>query len=84
MKKALESFNLKTPVSNLLPKLPWDEVDNLEFRNLTHFINTVSKITQKQDDNCGLTYKEALNKLIRRELLKKFMKIISMLQMEYR
>lgn len=67
MKKALESFNLKTPVSNLLPKLPWDEFDNLEFRNLTHFVNTVSKITQKQDDNCGLTYKEALNKLIKRE-----------------
>ena len=65
MKKELDSFNLKTPVSNLLPALDF-EVDNLEFRNLTHFINTVTKITQRDVDACGISYEKALDELVKR------------------
>ena len=34
------------------------------FRNLDHFRHEVSQITQKTDDNCGMSYAKALNMLI--------------------
>ena len=41
--------------------------DFASFRNLDHFIFTVSKLTQKSDDMCGISYKDALAMLVRRQ-----------------
>lgn len=63
MNKVLQKFNLKRPLNSLMP---WKKLilhDNLEFRNLDHFIHTVSKLTQKEDDKCEITYKKALYNL---------------------
>lgn len=47
-----------------IPKLNVETLDFLEFRNLTHFKNTVRKLTQQQDNECDVTYKDALNDLM--------------------
>jgi len=41
--------------------------DFVSFRNLDHFIFTVSKLTQIRDDSCDISYKDALNMLVRRQ-----------------
>ena len=67
MKKLLESFNLKKPLHSLFPWRHLNKYDNLEFRNLPHFINTVGQLTQKDDSKCGVTYARALTSLQRKE-----------------
>ncbi len=42
-----------------------DKVDFIEFRNIQHFKNYVSKITQIRNYNCGVSYKEALDDLLK-------------------
>lgn len=42
-------------------------MDYAAFRNLDHFKHHVSKLTQKNDDNCGVTYADALDKLLHGE-----------------
>jgi hypothetical protein len=40
-----------------------ENLDVLEFRNLLHFKNYVSKLSQKDDNKCGVTYKQAVSDL---------------------
>lgn len=65
-----ETFNLRTPFSDLFPK-EWNDTisgyDNVVFNNLDHFVYTVSKLTQKSDDYCGMSYKKALDMLVKRQ-----------------
>lgn len=37
---------------------------NVEFRNLDHFRHIVGKLTQKEDNKCGVSYKKALEDLL--------------------
>ena len=65
-------IQLNRPMHDILPK-EWSEkfegrkrtLDYCPFRNLQHFKNYVSTITQKNDDKCGVSYKEALDDLIK-------------------
>jgi hypothetical protein len=41
-----------------------DTLDLLEFRNLTHFKTHLSKLTQKHDMACDISYKDALAELV--------------------
>ena len=69
MNKVMQQFNISKPVGSLLPQIGTmigKTLDNVEFRNLTHFVNTVSKLTQKKDGKCGITYAEALKDLQKR------------------
>ena len=63
-------FNLTQPLPDIFPK-SWSEKvldpDFMGFRNLHHFISVVSKLEQKNDDNCGMSYQEALKKLMKGE-----------------
>jgi len=59
-----------TPLSQHHPKswhtqgtMPLIDSTVIEFRNLEHFKNTVSDLTQKVDDTCGVSYKQALVEL---------------------
>ena len=45
-------------------KLDIETLDYLPFRNLIHFKNYVSKITQEDDNNCNVSYKQAVTDLI--------------------
>jgi len=65
-----KKFDTSVPLPNILPPEWGNEFssnDNLLFDNLDQFIFTVSKLKQKEDDKCGMSYAEALKKLIRRE-----------------
>lgn len=63
-----ESFNLKAPLPDIFPT-SWskkvESPDFMAFRNLDHFRHTVSSLTQKEDDHCDMSYKNALDKLIK-------------------
>jgi len=62
-------FNTSIPRSTILPA-EWNSFvsnDNVMFNNLDHFIFTVSKLKQKENEKCGMSYENALNKLKRRE-----------------
>ena len=64
-----ETFDLTLPFPDIFPK-EWKSIgafDHVAFRNLDHFKHVVSQLTQKADDNCGITYKDALTKLLRGE-----------------
>jgi len=63
-----KEFKLDTPLPSIFPK-SWTEEnqDFINFRNLEHFRHVVSGLTQKHDDSCGISYKDALRKLIRGE-----------------
>lgn len=58
-------------MNNKIPSIypsEWKDVFNrpfdfIPYRNLIHFKHTVSVIKQKQDEKCGVTYKEALSDL---------------------
>ena len=39
-------------------------LDFLEYRNLLHFKSTVSKLKQKEDNKCNVTYEKAVHELI--------------------
>lgn len=66
MHEIMTQFNTGLPFPDVFPKtfheLP--SRDYVSFRNLDHFRHTVSKITQKRDDYCNMTYAEALRKLL--------------------
>ena len=64
---AISDFNLDLPFPDVFPK-DWDKAlgprDFMMFRNLDHFKYEVSKITQKEDEKCGMSYKKALDMLL--------------------
>lgn len=65
-----ENFDTAIPRPTIMPKIWNDEFqsnDNVIFNNLDHFIHTVSKLKQREDNKCYISYKDALDKLIRRE-----------------
>ncbi|MEE8599405.1 MAG: hypothetical protein V3S69_07895, partial [Dehalococcoidales bacterium] len=43
---------------------PFKTRDYFSFRNLAHFKHVVSKLTQKDPNQCGMSYKKALSKLL--------------------
>jgi len=67
---SIADFNLDLPFPGVFPKA-WDfeigKRDYMMFRNLEHFKNEVSKLTQRDDDKCDISYKKALSMLLRRE-----------------
>jgi hypothetical protein len=70
---SFEKFNLKLPFPDLFPS-SWKEIfdefssyDFMAFRNLEHFKYEVSMISQREDDKCDISYKDALKKLMRGE-----------------
>lgn len=61
------TFDTSVPLPSILPKRWGEEFvsnDNVIFDSLDQFIFVVSKLTQKQDDYCDVTYKTALQDLI--------------------
>lgn len=63
---SVEEFNLSQPFPDIFPPhwntdLPKRKF--MAFRNLEHFKYYVSKLTQKNDDYCGMSYAKALNML---------------------
>ena len=63
-----EAFKLGSPLPEIFPKSWGKEIlpaDFMAFRNLDHFRHTVKGMTQKSDNNCGMSYKKALNNLLR-------------------
>jgi hypothetical protein len=70
MEKILEQFNTGLPFPEVFPPA-FDKALNgrayFAFRNLPHFCHVVSKMTQKQDSKCGISYEKALGKLLRGE-----------------
>lgn len=67
MHDLIKAFNTGLPFPDVFPKefsKPLPTRDYLSFRNLDHFKHVVSKLTQKQDSSCGMSYAEALKKLL--------------------
>lgn len=65
---SMQNFDLDLPFPDVFPKSWKSDVgscDFMAFRNLDHFRHTVSKLTQKVDDMCNMTYAEALQKLLK-------------------
>lgn len=64
---SISEFNLNLPFPDVFPP-SWDKEigprDFMMFRNLDHFRFEVSKLTQKDDNNCGMSYADALNMLL--------------------
>ncbi len=63
-------IKLNKPIRDIYPvswqsKLNMIDLDVAEFRNLQHFKNYVSNITQIQDNTCGVTYAKALDDLLK-------------------
>ena len=62
-------IKLNSPVHDIHPKewsrMSSNKLDYIAFRNLTHFKKYVSKLTQIQDNSCGVTYKEAVADLLK-------------------
>lgn len=67
--------NLKKPLLDIFP-VSWKRslgvTDNLEFRNLAHFKDTVAKLNQREDCQCGVSYQEAVSDLIKGKSLLSF------------
>jgi len=65
-----EKFNTSAPLPHIFPQ-EWKETmqgcDSVLFDNLDQFVYTVSKLKQRQDSNCGMSYSDALAKLVKRE-----------------
>ena len=65
-----EKFNTSEPIPTILPT-EWSNNftsnDNVLFDNLDQFVFTVSKLTQEDDSYCDISYKDALEKLIKRK-----------------
>ena len=65
---ALKDLDLSLPLPDVFPKA-WkntfhDNFDFFLFRNLDHFKYEVAQLKQKKDDNCGVTYAEAVSDLV--------------------
>jgi len=63
-------LKMNKPMMDILPKkwkeeLNTDKLHNVMFRNLQHFKNYVSKVTQKENMKCGVSYSEALDDLLK-------------------
>jgi len=63
------NMKLNKPLKDTFPR-EWrgkfkDKLDNVEFRNLIHFKQYVKSVTQREDGNCGISYKQALEELLR-------------------
>ena len=65
-----EKFNISAPLPSIFPQ-EWKDTmqgcNSVLFDNLDHFVYTVSKLKQRQDNYCGMSYEDAVNKLARRE-----------------
>jgi len=65
-----EKFKTSVPMPTILP-LEWGDDfisnDNVIFDSLDHFVFIVSKLTQCEDNKCGMSYKDALSNLVRRK-----------------
>lgn len=66
MHALLKEMNTTKPLSNLFPWTLKGTQDNLQFRNLHHFTHVVGKLTQRKDDNCDISYANALSALQRK------------------
>lgn len=65
-----EKFNTSIAMPTILPEVwrsEFTSTDNVLFGSLDHFVYVVSKLTQKEDNNCGVSYEEALENLVRRK-----------------
>ena len=65
-----QQFKTTMPLSHIFMQEWKDQMngcDNVLFDSLDQFVYLVSKMTQKQDDMCGMTYEKSLDKLIKRE-----------------
>ncbi len=65
-----DKFNTSIAMPTITPvewKSAFTSNDNVLFDSLDHFVYTVSKLTQLEDRKCGMSYKDALNNLIRRK-----------------
>ena len=64
---SIHDFKLNLPLPTIFPpgwKTSMNTTDYASFRNLDHFKYYVRKLTQKTDDNCGISYKAALANLL--------------------
>ena len=61
------NMELNKRVHDIHPK-EWSSktknLDYISFRNVVHFKNYVSKLTQKDDNKCGVSYKQAVKDLL--------------------
>lgn len=67
MHKILEQFNTGLPFPDTFPESfhkVFGTRDYFSFRNLPHFCHVCSKITQKEDGSCNMSYSEALRKML--------------------
>jgi len=65
-----ENFNVDLPINSIFTQDWKDKLagcDHVSFDNLDHFIYTVSKLKQKEDEKCGISYQHALNNLVQRK-----------------
>jgi len=63
MHKVLEELDTDKPLNSLFPWDNRENQDNLEFRNLQHFIHVVGKLKQINDDYCDISYEKAFKEL---------------------
>jgi hypothetical protein len=69
MHELIEKFDTNQPYPDIFPKgivncLDGKKRDYFGFRNLAHFKHVCSKLTQKEDNKCGISYQNALQKLL--------------------
>lgn len=67
MNSLLQKFNTGLPFPEVFPDSfteAFGHGDYFSFRNLDHFRHVCSKLTQKVDDKCGISYAHALSKLL--------------------
>jgi len=63
----IQDFNSTVPFQDVFSDLWGTDMgprDFMMFRNLDHFKHEMTKIKQKEDNNCGMTYNNALNMLL--------------------
>jgi len=67
MNKILEQFNTELPFPDVFPpdfNAAIGVRDYFSFRNIPHFCHVVSKLIQREDGSCDMTYAVALRKLL--------------------
>lgn len=65
-----DKFDLYRPLPDILLKEWRDKLQGCEaviFNNLDHFKHIVSKLSQKEDNKCGVSYEKAVEMLVRNE-----------------
>jgi len=66
----INKFNLDTPFPDIFPESWANRIgprDFMDFRNVDHFRHVVSKLTQKDDDQCGISYARSLEMMLKGE-----------------